>query len=73
MNKSIDNVNTKSKKKMGRPVSTGKGELIGVRILPELMTGLDAWAAKQKIPPSRPAAIRQILSDYLRRRGFLTI
>ena len=71
MSKSTHNVITMSKKKMGRPVTTGKGELIGVRILPDLMAGLDAWAAKQDDAPSRPEALRRIAAEFLKRRGLL--
>lgn len=55
---------------MGRPVTTGKGELIGVRLLPDLLGAVD----KHQIvtgATSRPETIRQILTDYLKRRGIL--
>jgi hypothetical protein len=53
------------------PKPTGKGEPVLVRLLPELMTPLDAWAADQDGPPSRPEAIRRILTEYFKRRGLM--
>jgi hypothetical protein len=63
MAKSI-RVNTK---KRGRPKTTGKGELIGVRILPPLLKELDAWIREQEPRPSRPEAIRKFLERGLAR------
>jgi metal-responsive CopG/Arc/MetJ family transcriptional regulator len=54
-------------KKRGRPKTTGKGELIGVRILPPLLKELDAWIGGQKPRPSRPEAIRRFLERALAR------
>ena len=59
------------KKKAGRPVTTGKGEPVMVRILPDLMSGLDAWITKQDDTPSRPEGLRRIAADFLKRKGFL--
>jgi len=55
-----------TKKKRGRPVTTGKGTLIGVRLLDEQLAALDAWIADQEldlgIPDmSRPEAIRRLI------------
>jgi hypothetical protein len=51
-----------TKKKRGRPVTTGKGTLIGVRLLDDPLTTLDAWIARQKEPDlSRPEAIRRLV------------
>ena len=48
-------------KKRDRPTTTGTGDLIGVRVLPELMAALDTWIARQPVPkPSRPEAIRRL-------------
>ena len=47
-----------STKRRGRPKTTGKGKLIGVRILPPLLKKLDAWERGQVPRPSRPEAIR---------------
>lgn len=52
------------KKKRGPP-ATGKGELIGVRIQPDQMAPLDAWIATQDDAPSRPEAIRRLLTEAL--------
>jgi hypothetical protein len=66
MAKSRDSDNAKSKK-MGRPVSTGTGELIGVRILPDLLGAVDRWKTKSGCE-SRPEAIRKILTEHLKKR-----
>ncbi len=56
-----------TKKKRGRPVTTGKGTLIGVRILDEPLAALDAWVLKQKEPElTRPEAIRRLVELGLR-------
>jgi hypothetical protein len=65
MAKSI-RVNTK---KRGRPKTTGKGELIGVRILPPLLKELDAWIAGHGNPMSRPHAIRRLVEHALAGKG----
>lgn len=61
-----------STKKRGRPRTTGKGEQIGVRILPDMMRPLDRWIASQPKPqPTRPEAIRVALRDWLTGLGLL--
>jgi hypothetical protein len=51
-----------TKKKRGRPVTTGKGTLIGVRLLEDPLSNLDVWITKQKEPDlSRPEAIRRLV------------
>lgn len=55
-----------TKKKRGRPVTTGKGTLIGVRLLDDPLSTLDTWIAKQKEPGlSRPEAIRRLVERSL--------
>jgi hypothetical protein len=54
-----------STKKRGRPKTTGKGVLIGVRILPPLLKRLDAWIGGQQPRPSRPEAIRKFVEGAL--------
>jgi hypothetical protein len=50
------------KKRRGRPVTTGKGTLIGVRLLDDPLSNLDTWIAKQKESDlSRPEAIRRLV------------
>ena len=52
-------VNTK---KRGRPVTTGKGQLIGVRLQPDQLAALDHWISERGDPkPTRPEAVRRIL------------
>jgi hypothetical protein len=67
MGKSISVI---TKKRRGRPVTTGKGTLIGVRLLDEPLAALDAWIAKQKeLDLSRPEAIRRLVERGLRAKG----
>jgi len=50
---------------MGRP-RTGIGQLIGVRLAPDLLGQVDAWIAAHPGPkPSRPEAIRTLLRERL--------
>jgi hypothetical protein len=65
MGKSIS-VNTN---KRGRPVTTGTGTVVGVRMLDRPLAALDAWIAKQKEPElSRPEAIRRLVELGLETR-----
>jgi hypothetical protein len=51
-----------TKKKRGRPVTTGKGTLIGVRLLDPPLAVLDEWISRQGDPHlSRPEAIRRLV------------
>lgn len=51
-----------TKKRRGRPVTTGKGTLIGVRLLDPPLAELDDWINRQKEPDlSRPEAIRRLV------------
>jgi hypothetical protein len=52
-------------KKRGRPKTTGRGQLIGIRLHKPLLTALDAWIADQESSPSRPEAIRRVLEQAL--------
>ena len=55
-----------STKRRGRPVTTGTGTTIGVRMLDDRIAALDAWIAKQKEPElSRPEAIRRLVERGL--------
>jgi hypothetical protein len=55
-----------TKKTRGRPVTTGKGVLIGVRLLPAPLAALDGWIAKQGVPMTRPEALRAMLATVLK-------
>ena len=70
MAKSIVDSKKSEKKSRGRP-STGIGKAIGLRLYPELERALDKFEKVQLPKLSRPEAIRQILTDYLKRRGLL--
>jgi hypothetical protein len=52
-------------KKRGRPITTGRGHLIGVRLLPPLLASLDKFIAGAPGELSRPEAIRAILAERL--------
>ena len=55
-----------TKKGRGRPVTTGKGTLIGVRLQPSQLADLDEWIAKQTTTPlTRPEAIRAMMQTVL--------
>jgi hypothetical protein len=59
-----------SAKRRGRPVTTGTGMTIGVRMLDDRIAVLDAWIAKQKEPGlSRPEAIRRLVELGLKVKG----
>ncbi|TYL87786.1 hypothetical protein [Bradyrhizobium cytisi] len=59
-----------TKKKRGRPVTTGKGMLIGVRLLDEPLAVLDGWIAKQnETGLTRPEAIRRLVELGLKAKG----
>jgi hypothetical protein len=56
-------------KKRGRP-ATGRGQTIGVRVHAPLLSALDDWIEQQPDPkPTRPEAIRQIVTDWLEAKG----
>jgi hypothetical protein len=55
-------VNTKTPKK--RPPVTG--ELVGVRIQPDMATMLDDWRRQQDDLPGRPEAIRRLIELALK-------
>jgi hypothetical protein len=57
-------VNTKAPKK--RAVATG--DLVGVRVQPELAKQLDDWRREQDDLPGRPEAIRRLVELGLRAR-----
>jgi hypothetical protein len=62
MAKSIrDNI----KKPRGRPVTTGRGTLIGVRLTVLQLAKLDAWIGGQNTPMTRPEAIRAMMETIL--------
>jgi|GEM_PF-1943947 Arc/MetJ-type ribon-helix-helix transcriptional regulator len=56
-----------TKRKRGRPKTTGPGLGINVRLQSDQLQALDAWIAKQREQRSRPEAIREILERALKR------
>jgi hypothetical protein len=51
----------KPKKKIGRPVTTGKGTLIGVRLQTEALATLDSFRSSEPDTPGRPEAVRRLM------------
>jgi hypothetical protein len=49
--------------------SAEKGTLVGVRLQADQLKAIDAWAAKQKPPVTRPEAIRGILDLGLKAKA----
>lgn len=58
----------KTEKKRPGPKPTGKGELLAVRVQPDLLAALDKHQAATGAE-SRAAAIRQVLTDFFKRKG----
>ena len=58
------------KKKRGPP-ATGINPLVGVRVPPSELLGLDNYIAKSGEDIGRPEAIRRILTAYLKKGGYL--
>ena len=46
-------------------------EAVNTRLVRSDLDALDAFAATEEDKPSRPEAIRRILRDWLRQRGYL--
>jgi hypothetical protein len=65
MAKSIHD-STKSKAKMGRPVTTGPGEPQVVRMHDEQLQAIDEWIDAQGEKISRPEAIRRLIEIGLK-------
>lgn len=56
-----------TQKKRRGPKPTGKGTLIGVRLQPDQLSGVDSWA-KEQDSISRPEAIRRLVELGLGRK-----
>jgi uncharacterized protein (DUF4415 family) len=71
-NSMAKSIRANTKKKRGRPKTTGKGEMIGVRLHGDLLKPLDRWIADQPKPkPSRPDAMRTALAGWLAALGLI--
>jgi hypothetical protein len=56
--------------KRGRPVTTGTGTIVGVRMLDQPLAAVDAWIAKRKESEmSRPEAIRRLVELGLKAKA----
>jgi hypothetical protein len=61
-------IRANTKKRRGRPVTTGKGTLIGVRLQDAPLAQLDDWIDRQSEPDlSRPEAIRRLVELGLKK------
>lgn len=60
-NASRVNVNTPKKR------APATGELVGVRIQPEMAKALDDWRRRQEDLPGRPEAIRRLVEQALKK------
>jgi hypothetical protein len=58
-----------TKKRRGRPVTTGKGTLIGVRMQPHDLALLDSWITSDGRGFTRPQAIRRLVEMGLQVKG----
>ena len=52
-------------KKRGRPVTTGKGQPLTVRVLPDDLNLLDLWIAANEPDATRPEAVRRIVRSVI--------
>jgi len=57
------------RKRRGRPATTGKGQLIGLRCHKPFLAAVDTWRAKQGDELSRPAAIVRLAGIGLKAKG----
>jgi hypothetical protein len=62
-------IRVNTKKRRGRPVTTGMGTLIGVRLLGKPLAAIDAWILKQDEDISRPEAIRRLVEIGLQSKS----
>jgi len=58
-------------KKRGRPKTTGKGAQVQLRLHSPLLSAIDAYLSALPDAPSRPEAIRRILTEALSAKGYL--
>lgn len=58
-------------KRRGRPKTTGKGTLVGVRMLPDDLALLDRFIAEQQPDMSRPEALRHAFREWMERGASL--
>jgi len=54
-----------TKRPRGRPVTTGKGTLVGVRLTAVQLSRLDRWIAGQSARMTRPEAMRVMMETTL--------
>lgn len=61
--------NSVNVKRRGRPVTTGTGTVIGVRMLDDRLAAIDAWIAKRGEDIGRPEAIRRLVELGLKAKA----
>lgn len=54
-----------TKGRRGRPVTTGRGQLIGVRVLPAMVKRIDDWQGKNAPDATRQEAMRRLIERGL--------
>jgi hypothetical protein len=59
----------KSKRKIGRPKTTGPGQPQVVRMHDQQVLAIDAWITAQETEISRPEAIRRLVEIGLKAKG----
>ena len=62
-------ITVQTKRGRGRPITTGPGLTVGVRLYAEQLAALDAWIGTLPEPVSRPEAIRAIIAAGLTMLG----
>ena len=64
----------KAKKRVrrGRPVTTGKGQLVGLRCHGRFLQAVDGWREREDDKPSRPAAIIRLAELGLAMSGSMS-
>jgi len=58
-------------KKRGRPKGTVYADPVPTRLTVEQLAAVDAWRREQANPPSRSEAIRIILAEHLKAKGYM--
>jgi hypothetical protein len=62
---------SRTRARAGRPIGTDLG--LSVRVKANVLTAVDCWIARlpeDERPPSRGAAVRQLLTETLEAKGF---
>lgn len=63
--------NEETKRGRGRPPSTGTGQTVGVRVLPDVMQALDQFCAGEDPSLSRADGLRRLAVEALKARKLI--